>query len=542
MKKFTNKKLLACMLAGMVAVGGAVGMSGCYNSVDLEGKLAIWVLDAGYGTAWVDEMVKAYNKIYPDVEVVPVKDNQIASKFDAKIRNPKTNDYDLIFSNSLTFNNYVNIQLKTGGKLYEDLLVNFTDELWGQKPVKADGSEENTTIKDKLRGEFLKVVTHENGDAYAYPYAGGASGIIYNETLFEQKGWKIPETSGELIELTHKIYNEEVVGKSEENKIYPWAWTGKCAVYWQNLTYGLYGSYVGIDNFHEFWNCRQYDGEEGYPGTVKNGDLSAPTPEVFANEGRAEMLEVMEAILNPYQDDKTISQEDHRYMYGYCIPKAQDMSVAKAQRMFMDGKAAMYVCGSWFEREMENWFKENPNNTVKLKVMKTPVLDGAKTLWDKALADGKVTQDEYNDAMNISISAGADLTCVIPVYSEEKQEALNFLRFMSSDDGAKIYAKYAKSILPLNYNWEDENWVADFNEFVKPGSFLQSQIDIDKVCAYGYDGQRINQRFYGANAVAFYSNGRFPEPIMSRLVFSERETATSLFNYYYNSVKNGWAN
>lgn len=540
MKKFTNKKLLACLMAGTLAVGGAVGMSGCYNSVDLEGKLAIWVLDAGYGTAWVDEMIKAYNKIYPDVEVVPVKDNSIASKFDAKIRNPKTNDYDLIFSNALTFNNYVNIQLKTGGVLYEDLLVNLSEELWDKKPIKADGSEENATVVGKIRDEFLNVVTHENGSAYAYPYAGGSSGIIYNETLFEEKGWEIPKTSSELLALTYKIYNEEVVGKEENEKIYPWAWTGKCSVYWQNLTYGLYASYVGIDNFHEFWNCRQYDGEEGYPGTKSNGDLSAPTYEVFASEGRAEMLEVMESILNPYQDDKTITEEDHRYWNGYCIPNAQDMSVAKAQRMFMDGKAAMYVCGSWFEREMENWFKENPNTTTKLKVMPTPVLDSAKTLWDKALADKKVTQEEYDNAMNVSISAGADLTCVVPVYSEEKEEALNFLRFMTSEDGAMIYAKYAKSILPLNYDWDDTAFTTKFNDFVNPGSFLQSQIDIDKVCAYGYDGQRINQRFYGANPVAFYSNGRFPEPIMSRLVFSERDTAVNLFNYYYNSVKNSW--
>lgn len=541
MKKFTvNKKVLACVLAGVVSVGGAVSMSSCSNVVDLEGKLAIWALDAGYGTEWLDEMVKAYNKLYPDVEVEIVKDEQISSKFDAKLRNPKTNDYDLIFSNSITFNKYVDIQLKTGGVVYEDLLVNLSKELYNTKPINAEGEEEDITVGEKIRDEFMKVVTDpHSGDAYAYPYAGGASGIIYNATLFAEKGWEIPTTSSELLELTYKIYNEEVVGKAEEDRIYPWSWSGKCAAYWQNLTMGLYASYVGIDNYHEFWNCNQWVGEDGYPGTSSNGELIKNTPEVYDNKGRLEALQVIEKIINPSASDSSIQDGDYRYWDGYCVPNAQDMSVAKAKRMFMNGEAAMFVCGSWLERKMSNWFEENPNNTVQLKVMKTPVLDSAKAMWDKALADREVTQEEYDNAMNVSICAGSDLVSVIPVYSEEKEEALNFLRFMTSDDGAMIYSKYAKSILPLDYDWSNEAWVSEYNAFVQPGSFLQSQIEIDKNCAYGYDGQRINTKLPDS-AGHFYPGGVYPEPVMSRLVYSERKSAKDLYDLYKETVRNSF--
>lgn len=546
--KETLKKLASLALAGttLFGVGAAAG---CSNNVDLSGKLAIWLLDAGYGTDWADAMVEEYQKIYPDVEIAVVKDNMIASRFDATIRNPSTNDYDLIFSNSLNFNQYIGINLKVGGKVYEDLLLNMSEELYGKKAIGKDGVEENATVQSKIRDEFMTVVTNENGNAYAYPYAGGASGIIYNETLFEEKGWEVPETTGELIELTKKIYAEEVnvSGRAEADKIYPWAWSGKYPSYWTFLTYSLYGSYVGQDNFDAFWACKQYEGESGYPGTKSNGDLSAATAEVFRNEGRLEMLKVMEQILYPSVTDTTISSsktngsyDDGRYIDGYCIPNSQDMTVDKAQRMFLEGKAAMYVCGSWLEREMSDWYENHTDNTVKLKVMKTPVLDVAKTRWDKALADGAVTQKEYDAAMNFNVSAGADLVSVIPSYAEEKEQAVNFLRFMTSDYGAKIYAKHAKSILPLKYDWSNTAWTNDFNAFVNPGSFLQSQIELDKTCAYGYDGQRRCSIFLKNDFIAFYPNGQMPEPLLSRVNHSERKDAVTLYNQYYDVVSGAW--
>lgn len=538
-----KKKFLACMLATLMATGTIVGMSGCSNEEDLSGKLAIWALDAGYGTAWIDEMVRAYNKIYPDVEVAVVKDNTIASKFDTTLRNPSSNEYDLIFSNTLNVNQYAGINLKEGGKTYEDLVLNLSDSLYGKKAINAEGAEETKTVGDKIRDEFLEVVTHENGNMYAYPYAGGASGIIYNETLFEEKGWKVPETTSELLALTKQIYTEEVVGVSNESdKIYPWVWSGKCPSYWHMLDYSLYGTYVGLDNYNAFWKCKQYEGEDAqYPGTKSNGDLSAATPDVYKNTGRLETLKVMEQILYPDASDASITSGDHRYTYGYAVPYSQDATVNKAQRDFLEGKAAMYVCGSWLEREMEDWYENNPNNTVKLKVMKTPVLDEAKSLWDKALAADAVTQEEYNNAMNFQYSAGADLTCVIPSYSTEQEQAINFLRFMSSDDGAMIYAKHAKSILPLEYDWNDSVWTSEFNAFVQPGTFLQSQIDLDKTCAYGYDGARINKIFYKNGVIEFYCNGQFPSPIFSRINHNERRTAVQLYNDYVSAVEGAWA-
>ena len=536
-----KKNFLACTMATLMTVGAVAGMSSCSNTEDLSGKLAIWALDAGYGTEWIDEMVKAYKEIYPSVEVAVVKDNTIASKFDTTLRNPDSNEYDLIFSNTLNVNQYVGMNLKVGGKTYENLVLDLSNVLYNQKPVGKNGAEENTLIKDKVRGEFLDIVSHENGNLYAYPYAGGASGIIYNETLFEEKGWEIPETTSELLALTKKIYNEEVVGKSDSEKIYPWVWSGKCPSYWQALEFSLYGSYVGLDNYRAFWQCRQYEGDAQYPGTKSNGDLSAPTPEVYKSAGRLEMLKVMEEILYPNASDDSISSNDSRYVNGYCVPNSQDSTVDKAQRDFLNGKAAMYVCGSWLEREMEDWYKNNPNNTVKLKVMKTPVLDLAKSYWDKALADGAVTETEYNNAMNFQYSSGGDLVSVIPSYSKEQEQAVNFLRFMSSEDGALIYAKYAKSILPLNYNWNDSAWTTKFNDFVQPGSFLQSQVDIDKVCAYGYDGARINKIFYKNGVIEFYCNGQFPEPIFTRLNQGERRTAIQLYNSYISAVEGAWS-
>ena len=40
---------------------------------------------------------------------------------------------------------------------------------------------------------------------YAVPYAGNAAGILYNKKIFEEHGWKIPQTWSELMNLCDEI-------------------------------------------------------------------------------------------------------------------------------------------------------------------------------------------------------------------------------------------------------------------------------------------------------------------------------------------------
>ena len=45
---------------------------------------------------------------------------------------------------------------------------------------------------------------------YALPYAANAAGILYNKDMFQEHGWKIPETWNEFLDLCEKIKSSGV--------------------------------------------------------------------------------------------------------------------------------------------------------------------------------------------------------------------------------------------------------------------------------------------------------------------------------------------
>ena len=57
--------------------------------------------------------------------------------------------------------------------------------------------------------DILKSVTYVPMEGiYGVPYVANAAGMLYNVDMFEEKGWSIPETWGELIELCEEIKAE----------------------------------------------------------------------------------------------------------------------------------------------------------------------------------------------------------------------------------------------------------------------------------------------------------------------------------------------
>ena len=60
---------------------------------------------------------------------------------------------------------------------------------------------------DNLEG---REITPKDG-TYGVPYVANAAGILYNKDMFEEHGWEIPETWGELIDLCEEIQAEGIL-------------------------------------------------------------------------------------------------------------------------------------------------------------------------------------------------------------------------------------------------------------------------------------------------------------------------------------------
>ena len=57
--------------------------------------------------------------------------------------------------------------------------------------------------------ENLEITPKEG--TYGVPYVANAAGILYNKDMFEEHGWKIPETWSELIALCEEIQSEGIL-------------------------------------------------------------------------------------------------------------------------------------------------------------------------------------------------------------------------------------------------------------------------------------------------------------------------------------------
>ena len=141
----------------------------------------------------------------------------------------------------------------------------------------------------------LEFTPHEG--IYGLPYAANAAGILYNQDMFEDYGWEIPETWGEFIALCDTIEEEGIVPIYSGFKD---TWT--CLAPWNALAVGLTDS----DVYNQ----------------VNKGNTT------FEKEYK-EVAEKMKMLLN--------YAEPNPYAYSY-----NDACTA-----FARGEAAMYTIGSY---------------------------------------------------------------------------------------------------------------------------------------------------------------------------------------------------
>ena len=141
----------------------------------------------------------------------------------------------------------------------------------------------------------LEFTPHEG--IYGLPYAANAAGILYNEDMFVEHGWKIPETWDEFIALCDTIEEEGIVPIYLGFKD---TWT--CLAPWNALSVGLTDS----DVYNQ----------------VNKGNTT------FEKEYK-EVAEKMKMLLN--------YAEPNPYAYSY-----NDACTA-----FARGEAAMYTIGSY---------------------------------------------------------------------------------------------------------------------------------------------------------------------------------------------------
>lgn len=455
------KKIASFALAATLGLSVAA-FGGCKPKVpDTEETLEVYCMNAGYGTEWCESLLKMFQEQdwvkekYPNLNVV-YSSNDIQNFAESKLNSGrKANTVDLLFGAALqSF-------AGPGGEI-----ADLTDLVYN---TQVPG--ENVTFKDKANSSYndsnryIDVTDLEGAPHwYTVSWAGGMNTFIYNETMLNKYGIKVPNTTDEMLAAfaTLKTNNKYSLIQSKDADYFAYLFP----VWW--------AQYEGITEYLNFWN--------GISGNRYSRNI-------FKQEGREKSLEVYRDFLN--------------YSKGYLALSSFTGEFMEQQTLFLKGEAAFHVNGDWFDNEMraisEEVKKDNGGKIDVFKTMKMPIVsalgeklgitdaqlsaivdyvDGAVEIKPEFESTTGYTEEEViaavREARTIVSTIGTNHTAVIPEYANGKAVAADFLRFMATDVALEEYIKVTGGAsLPFTYNLKEKN-ISLYNQI---GTLQQSRHD-----------------------------------------------------------------
>lgn len=438
------KKFLSTVLSLLTAFSVCLAPACSDNKGGDEQTLEVYCVNAGYRYQWTEDLLDLFTKQdwvkekYPNIKTTFYQNDRQdfgASKLGS---GAKANSYDLMFF--------------TNGENFfgdEGTVLNLTEKVYDSYvPGETDANGKQIKVVDKMDASYVKscgyidTVTGKT-NYYCVPWAGGMAGFLYNEDiLVDQLGLKVPNTTDEMyaacVEIRKQLGDNKCFLQSND------------ANYWGYLFNIWWAQYEGYEGFDDFWN-----------GKAVVGGRKQLSNKIFEQKGRVKSLEIYEKLL--------------KYDEKFFNPSSFTLEFMSAQKMFLDGASVFHVNGDWYPMEMASF-----SSDYTIKMMKTPVVssilenntrlegsienDKELSALITAIDEGNsalegegysVSQKDYDvikEARQIVFSIGARHNSFIPAYSNAKDVAVDFLRFMSTDIACEAYIKATMgSSLPFNY-------------------------------------------------------------------------------------------
>ena len=454
-KKMKLKKTMALVLSMLTLLSGAACVgSGNEEKIDSAQTLDIMCLNKGFGTKWLEALINNYKVQNPDITITTryeIEDTIMTGQLELGLEYSK---YDLFFT-GYTVDPYIKDCLKGSSKaLLADLTSLYNTEVDGEK------------IKDKIEPQLLKAYTNYKADGteayYTLPWIQTKSSLVVNNATLKKalgENWQETypmRTTEEFLALCKALKSRNVS---------PFIYAGNNA-YYDSFAEVLWAQYEGMENVDRFYDGLAWD-EDQEKYRISN--------KIFDQEGRQKSLEVLAEMF-----DSSV---------GLCH-KSSGQNWNSVQMTFMaEGEVGFLPCGDWLQGEMKNNF---PNGDILM--LKTPIISSlgeklgiteAELIACVDYADGRTTQvptvnptgdytadevvEKVTEARRIVFSIADYHTAYVADYSLGKETAIDFLKYMISDEGQKIYAKAAGGlVLPYGYNMKEDSEVwASYDAYAK---------------------------------------------------------------------------
>lgn len=453
MKKQASIILSAALLLSTVTACGGSG----YTAEQKANALIIEVFGGGYGTNMIFDLANAYTqKTGKQVIVTPQTGTQGINNMSTNLRSYEA-DADIFFTKAALFSDVYKGTISIKGQKYDCLLENLTD-LYNTE-IEGEGILYKDKMFDTYSDYYNMDDASQRGKYYFTSWASGMVGFVVNMDVWNS-AWNIPRTTDELFEVCDAI-------KAAEGDVAPFIYSSSDE-YWTMLSHVWMTQYDGIENMDNFYKGVDYDGRRY-------------TDNMAAYDGYMKMLEFY---------DKLLKHEN-----GYMHSKSKGADFTNMQGLFLQGKAAITPNGDWIEGEMKYNY---PNANIKM--IKTPVISAVAekctfySATDKAGTDAKLRElidyvdanasgytnmpsgckeedvDVVREARSVELAgAGPEHIGIIPCYSNQKEAAKDFLLFMASDEGMRIYRESTGGCeLPFNATQTvDANTYSNFRKSVR---------------------------------------------------------------------------
>lgn len=439
-KKLACTALCALMAIPFAACGGGDNGGTIIGGGDNPGggdktTIRIAVYAAGYGTGWIEEACRLYAEDHPELKFSIEATPQMFDTNKTRLETNTCKSDVVLIANA----NYASLVAR--GVL---------EELSDVYDAVIPGTE--VTVKSTIPAIQYDYRVRD-GKVYGMPWQDAySSGFIYNKKMFREHGWEVPTTMKEFFDLCDKITEDEpnvapvVFGGGQQNGYVPSFF---------NQWFVEYYGYEYINNTFE-----KYESPQIYSDTL---------------EGRQKVYETAAKLVKgTTKSGKPIAKA------GSNSYKAQ-----AAQREFVQGKAAMNVCGNWFPTEMKSYLKGQYAN-FEYGYMPVPHIND-----DKMTGVIPGTADTRVDSSKVRYSLDGNILCV-PKSSQHKDIAKDFLVSMYTQESYQTFVEQNNGVLrPTNVAIDSS----------KLNDFAKASYD------YYYAGKEANQYVYECSRSPMALNG-----------------------------------
>ena len=513
-KRATTLLLTAALTVACASCGEGGGL-GRKTRKTGEGVLNISLFEGGYGTAWLENLAEAYSA---------ETGTEVDIKTFVTFTQPTNQIKGDIYVCDLLFNITNNVREGVAGT-YLPL-----DDVLYSKPT----ADENKTIYEKLgttaQDYVFKTSEADAGHCYQLPWAYGKTGIFYNktsvDTLLGVGSYELPRTTDELIAFCDNVKAHNGWSFVHTNSVE--------AEYYVYLRDQLAIQYMGTEAMRDYYNG-VYTNEQGEKVTAKTGE---------------ELLAVWEpAFMSALETCCTLINSAN----GYTPPSVKTMDFMKAQAYFWGVTSqsdyrptAFIIDGDWLYSEVEYLSEAKPADIRMFRLpINSRIIDKLSTVStdaqlsecvryaDSVIDGGNVAKPSYLsdadaeriiDARKAFGATHMQQTAAIPKNTANKTEAENFLRFMASDEGCRIYSKFELGMCsPYSATIYDESAINDF---------MRSVNEVTKASIYCGGGNTMMSIVGG---LGFFSCQYFQSKL------SRGETAQSIWQENYDKLVGNYA-